>query len=343
MSAGDIQSRLEGSYSNLVAKTFKVITRKKVFIPGKFVNANQQACVKCGLRANEGHLYPLEKQFIFIHKPAALIQFDEIESVEFQWYAGGQGSTRNFDLSVTLHSIPGNASSTREYTFSGIDKTNYAALYSFLSGKKIRIANHEGAGGVGGLDEQEPTDVGRGGMGGGRGGDMMDDEGEESSEDEDYDEDGKSKDGSDGSSGGGDSNDYDDDDDNDEDLGSVASDDSDIKQHRKAASATKTKTKTSEESPPDEEEEGVPGEGEVRRRNKEEEEGSKRSQAGQVGVHVLLHSEAIRDKGCQPGYIIRRNRQARRGGLEGAIRRQEGEARQGALQERDGQIFGAVR
>jgi structure-specific recognition protein 1 len=242
---GDIQSRMEGSFSNLVAKTFKVITRKKVFIPGKFANANQQACVKCALRANEGHLYPLEKQFIFIHKPAVLIRFDEIESVEFQRYAGGQGSTRNFDLSVTLHSTPGDALSTREYTFSGIDKTNYAALYSFLSGKKIRIANHEGAG-VGGVDEQEPAAVGRGGMVGGV--DMMDDDGEESSEDEDYDEEGKLKEGSDGSSGGGDSDDDDDEDDDDEDLGSVASDDSDIKQHRKAAAATKTKK--SKEPPP---------------------------------------------------------------------------------------------
>ncbi len=47
---GALQSSMEGSFANLVAKTFKVITRKKVFIPGKFQNANQQACVKCALR-----------------------------------------------------------------------------------------------------------------------------------------------------------------------------------------------------------------------------------------------------------------------------------------------------
>lgn len=43
---GDIQAHMDGSFSNLVAKTFKVITKKKVFIPGKFANSNQQACVK---------------------------------------------------------------------------------------------------------------------------------------------------------------------------------------------------------------------------------------------------------------------------------------------------------
>ena len=47
---GDIQAHMDGSFSNLVAKTFKVITKKKVFIPGKFANSNQQACVKCALR-----------------------------------------------------------------------------------------------------------------------------------------------------------------------------------------------------------------------------------------------------------------------------------------------------
>jgi structure-specific recognition protein 1 len=247
---GDIQSRMEGSFSNLVAKTFKVITRKKVFIPGKFANANQQACVKCALRANEGHLYPLEKQFIFIHKPAVLIRFDEIESVEFQRYAGGQGSTRNFDLSVTLRSTPGDALSTREYTFSGIDKTNYAALYSFLSGKKIRIANHEGAG-MGGEDDRVAMGGGidasdRGGVGGAD----ADDDGEESSEDDDYDEENPSDGGSDKSGGGSDDDDDDDeDDDDDDDLGSVASDGSDLKEARKTAAKAKKKGGDGKKSP----------------------------------------------------------------------------------------------
>lgn len=210
---GQIQSHMTGSFSNLVAKTFKVITKKKVFIPGKFANANQQACVKCALRANEGHLYPLEKQFLFIHKPAVLIRFDEIESVEFQRYAGGQGSTRNFDLSVTLQSTPGDNLSAKEYTFSGIDKTNYSALYSFLSGKKIKIKNIEEAG-----VEEEPA----------RGAPMyneMDEDDESESEDEDYDQQKASESESEDMSDG----------DDDDDMGSVVSDDSDLAEYKKKA------------------------------------------------------------------------------------------------------------
>lgn len=140
---GELQPVMRGTLSNLIAKTFKVISRKKVFIPGKFANANQQACVKCAVRANEGFLYPLEKQFVFVHKPTIIIRFNEIESVDFQRYAGGQASTRNFDLQVNLKPsmAPGQA---RDYTFSGIERKDYAGLFNFMSNKKITVKNLQG-------------------------------------------------------------------------------------------------------------------------------------------------------------------------------------------------------
>lgn len=141
---GELQPVMRGSLSNLIAKTFKVIANKKVFIPGKFANANQQASLSCSVRANEGLLYPLEKQFVFIHKPPIIVRFNEIESVEFQRYAGGQGSTRNFDLCVNLKASV--VAGVKDYTFSGIDRSDYAGLYSFLSGKKIPIKNLQEAG-----------------------------------------------------------------------------------------------------------------------------------------------------------------------------------------------------
>ena len=220
---GDLQPVMTGSFSNLVAKTFKVIAKKKVFIPGKFANANQQACVKCALRANEGLLYPLEKQFLFIHKPPVLIRFDEVESVEFQRYAGGQGSTRNFDLCVTLKSSSVAGSGAKEYTFSGIDRTDYTGLYNFLSGKKIVIKNLEGA-----AEEKGPSApvYNENEIYG------FDAEDAEESEDEDFDENEKGEDDDD------ESEDIDDD-----DLGSEIDDDldSDIEEARKKSGGSKKK------------------------------------------------------------------------------------------------------
>eukprot|EP00978_Attheya_sp_CCMP212_P018909 scaffold52289_cov51-Attheya_sp.AAC.4 len=224
---GDLQPVMNGALSNLVAKTFKVIAKKKVFIPGKFANANQQACVKCALRANEGHLYPLEKQFIFIHKPPVLIRFDEVDSVEFQRYAGGQGSTRNFDLCVRLLNSVGDSGNTKEYIFSGIDRSDYAGLYSFLSGKKIRIKNLQSAVEPGPTQPVYNEDVIYGTTAG---------EGEEgeSSDDEDYgskDEASESEDISDGE---------------DEDLDMGDASDSDLEEARKKAKKGKGKKRAAE-------------------------------------------------------------------------------------------------
>ncbi len=223
---GDLQPVMQGLLCNLIAKSFKIIANKKVFVPGKFRNADGQECVKCSVRANDGHLYPLEKSFVFIHKPPVLIRFDEIESIEFQRYAGGEGTTRNFDLCVRLQKAAGDTS-TKEYTFSGIDRTDFDSLYSFLSGKKIKILN----------SAQEIMDEG-GALGSGSSTNryVLGDEGGvgedfESSDDEDF--------------GSGDGESSSDEDENEDDIEGDGSDDdeddSDLEEARQRAKKEKAK------------------------------------------------------------------------------------------------------
>jgi structure-specific recognition protein 1 len=236
---------MRGSLSNLVAKTFKVIAKKKVFIPGKFANANQQPCVKCALRANEGLLYPLEKQFVFIHKPPVLIRFNEVESVEFQRYAGGQGSTRNFDLCVILKANATSAGAQQEYVFSGIDRSDYTGLYNFLSGKSIRIKNLQEN--LAGAAEQAAPVYNEDEIYGG-----PDDDMEEESEDEDYDEKAAAEDQE--LAGGSESEEIDVDDD---DFGSEIDGelDSDLEEARDGKTKAKKKKKRNDDDDDDEEEE----------------------------------------------------------------------------------------
>ena len=40
---------------------FKVLSKKAVYVTGKFSSNNGAKAVKCALGANEGHLYPLNK------------------------------------------------------------------------------------------------------------------------------------------------------------------------------------------------------------------------------------------------------------------------------------------
>ena len=239
----ELQPVMRGSLANLIAKTFKVIAKKKVFIPGKFANAAQGACVSCSVRANEGLLYPLEKQFVFIHKPPILIRFNEVESVEFQRYAAGHGSTRNFDLCVTLKSSEASGGA-RDYTFSGIDRSDYPSLYNFLSSKKIPIKNLQGSSF---LEEQGPQapvyneDEIYGGP---------DDAEEDGSDDDEYDEAAAAKDDM------GDS-DEDSDDIDDDELGSEIDDDldSDLEEARGDKKKGKRSRPKDDESDDDEDSE----------------------------------------------------------------------------------------
>ncbi|CAM9398979.1 unnamed protein product [Ectocarpus fasciculatus] len=170
MSAEDLQKKYDsnlnsemiGPLHNLIAKIFKVLSNKPVYVTGKFSSTNGAKAVKCALGANEGYLYPLNKSFIFIHKPTCIIGFDEIESVEFQRYGGAQGAgvTRNFDLCVAPKSVAGETA--KPYVFSGIDRSEYSSLYSFLSTKKLRIKNIKESGNdnamlqLGDLDDHDP-------------------------------------------------------------------------------------------------------------------------------------------------------------------------------------------
>eukprot|EP00611_Tribonema_gayanum_P009935 TRINITY_DN1982_c0_g1_i1.p1 TRINITY_DN1982_c0_g1~~TRINITY_DN1982_c0_g1_i1.p1 ORF type:complete len:701 (-),score=236.58 TRINITY_DN1982_c0_g1_i1:946-2982(-) len=144
---GALEPVMRGALCNLIAKIFKSLSGRAVFVTGNYRSAAGAKCVKCAMGASEGHLYPLNKSFIFIHKPTRVIGFDEVESVEFQRYSGTQDPStvrRSFDLCVTLRSISGEPS--KDYTFSGIDRSEYPSLYQWCQTKNLRIKNIKSSG-----------------------------------------------------------------------------------------------------------------------------------------------------------------------------------------------------
>jgi structure-specific recognition protein 1 len=109
-----------------------------VFVPKQFQSKSQQSCVRCSVKANEGLLYPLAKSLIFINKPTILIRFEDIESVEILRYeALPNSATRNFDIQVTLK--PEVKSEAREYTFSSIDRGEFASLNDFFTVRNLNV------------------------------------------------------------------------------------------------------------------------------------------------------------------------------------------------------------
>jgi structure-specific recognition protein 1 len=137
---GKLKATMDGQLPDLVAKTFKALTGKPVYITGKFRSYAEHNAVKCSLKANEGHLYPLNKSFIFIHKPTTIIAFSEIKHIEFQRYQGmGSQASRTFDVELTLKSTSGEKAT--EISFTAIERNEYDTLFNFINQNKIRIIN----------------------------------------------------------------------------------------------------------------------------------------------------------------------------------------------------------
>lgn len=108
-----------------------MIINRKLTGPGHFTGHTGTPAISCSFKAAAGYLYPLERGFIYVHKPPIHIRFEEIASVNF---ARGGGSTRSFDFEIEL-------TSGVVHTFSSIEKEEYGKLFDFITSKKLRVKN----------------------------------------------------------------------------------------------------------------------------------------------------------------------------------------------------------
>lgn len=128
---GKLEKNINGPTYEVMAKIMKVIVNRKITVPGTFRGHAGTAAVPCSYKAAAGYIYPLERGFIFIHKPPIHIRFEEIASVNF---ARSGGSTRSFDFEIELKSGV-------LHTFSSIEKEEYGRLFDFIKEKKLRVKN----------------------------------------------------------------------------------------------------------------------------------------------------------------------------------------------------------
>lgn len=126
-----LSKELSGPVYEVLGKIMKVIINRKLTGPGTFLGHSGTPAVGCSFKAAAGYLYPLERGFIYVHKPPMHIRFEEIACVNF---ARGGGSTKSFDFEVELKS-------GTQHTFSSIEKEEYAKLYDFIVAKKITVKN----------------------------------------------------------------------------------------------------------------------------------------------------------------------------------------------------------
>ncbi|CAH2250225.1 FACT complex subunit Ssrp1 [Pararge aegeria] len=127
-----ITKELSGPTYEVLAKIMKVIINRRVTGPGNFLGHHKTPAIACSYKAAAGYLYPLEKGFIYVHKPPVHIRFEEIASVNFA--RGGASSTKSFDFEIELKQ-------GSVHTFSSIEKGEYDKLFDYITSKKLHVKN----------------------------------------------------------------------------------------------------------------------------------------------------------------------------------------------------------
>ena len=134
--AGKLQPRYEAPIGTVIARIFHGLTNKKLFQPSHdFSSHHQQSGVKCSIKANEGHLFCLDRAFLFVPKPATYISFDNISVITMSRVGGAVSASRTFDITVTLKNGAG------EHQFSNINREEQAPLENFFKVKNLKTKN----------------------------------------------------------------------------------------------------------------------------------------------------------------------------------------------------------
>ncbi|XP_058253713.1 FACT complex subunit SSRP1a [Hemibagrus wyckioides] len=148
---GKLNKHMSGSLYEMVSRVMKALVNRKITVPGNFQGHSGAQCITCSYKATSGLLYPLERGFIYVHKPPVHLRFEEISCVNF---ARGTTTTRSFDFEIETKQ--GN-----QYTFSSIEREEYGKLFDFVNAKKLSIKNRglkediKASGGYSDSDEDE--------------------------------------------------------------------------------------------------------------------------------------------------------------------------------------------
>ncbi|KAJ3071133.1 FACT complex subunit, partial [Rhizoclosmatium hyalinum] len=180
----------DGPVFMVVSEIFKALSEINIITPGVSYKSTQgHSGVKCALKANEAFLYPLERSFVSVPKPATLIPHAEVEKVTFSRVNSTSSSTKTIEMKISTAS--------GEYAYTSISREEYQALAEYCATKKLRVTTEIGDG-QGGYDAMDDDDDGEDGKKRKRiqnlkdplGGDLDDSE----SEDEDFEDKGSDSD-----------------------------------------------------------------------------------------------------------------------------------------------------
>jgi structure-specific recognition protein 1 len=139
----NLKELYKGTYYEIFATIFRLVSRVSIIIPDDFRSAQNVCGIPCSVKANQGTLFILKKSLIYIYKPFVVHEpFSEIIKAIFH-RLNSTALNKGFDLE--LKNKRGQA-----FVFGDIDKTEADNLMAVLKAQRIPITTAEDG------EEQEP-------------------------------------------------------------------------------------------------------------------------------------------------------------------------------------------
>uniref|UniRef100_A0A0N5B811 FACT complex subunit SSRP1 n=1 Tax=Strongyloides papillosus TaxID=174720 RepID=A0A0N5B811_STREA len=170
---GKIASHHSGPVHEVFSKFLRILTNKKVTVTGTFVSKQGNQSIDCAYKQAAGFLFPLEKGFVYVHKPPMYIRFEDISSINFE---RSDLTTRTFDFEIDLKN-------GQTVTFNSIDKDENNHLIDYVRSKGLNVRNARKTQDIKGRNGGDDFDPYREALKK----DAVSDDDEDESEDEDYD------------------------------------------------------------------------------------------------------------------------------------------------------------
>lgn len=130
----ELTQEINGPLYDVLSRLFKSMIKVSIIVPSGFKSEKGTEAVKCSVKAQDGYLYPLQKSFLFIHKPVYYIRHDEIQYLEFNRISEFAAAGRSFDFNIVTKK-------QGTMSFTGISKQEFISIVEYLKTKKIKVRN----------------------------------------------------------------------------------------------------------------------------------------------------------------------------------------------------------